>query len=69
MTMPGETLATGAPAVCPECGHHVELQVHRGGAGFYVGSWCECGPYTRESGYYRSRAAAELALKLGAYSR
>jgi len=65
----GETLAAGASEVCLECGEHVELGVHLSGAGFYIGTRCLCGPYTRESGYYRSEAEAQNALEQKSYSR
>ena len=32
-------------------------------------TYCHCGPYTRESGYYPSRELAEAALQTGAYGR
>jgi hypothetical protein len=39
-------------------------------AGYYVGFWCDrCGPYSRESGYYRSYEEAEKALSKGSYAR
>jgi len=39
-------------------------------AGYYVGFWCgACGPYSRESGYYRSYEEAEKALSTGNYGR
>lgn len=54
MTLPLETLATGAPPICPECGVDAffALGVYTTGGGYYVGSACECGPYTRESIYF-----------------
>lgn len=69
MTLPGETLATGAPHTCADCGTTVELAVMMSGAGFYVGSECGCGPYSRESGYFRDRAAAQAALDSGEFGR
>ena len=46
-----------------------ELQVLKSGAGFYIGRTCEDPdypglqePYSRESGYYRTREAAEADL-------
>jgi len=62
MVMPRETLATGAPPVCPHCGTAVQLEVLQSAAGYYIGTQCRCGPYTRESGYYPSREDAEAAL-------
>jgi hypothetical protein len=45
------------------------LAVHSSAAGFYIGTVCDCGPYTRESGYYRTRALAQADLDSGAYGR
>lgn len=59
----GETLLSGASSKCSECGKHVELQVCRSYAGFYIGTMCNCGPYSRESDYFESRSAAEGALE------
>lgn len=69
--IPGETVATGAPVVCPDCGEHVlgprEMQST---AGYYIGYVCDgCGPYSRESGYYPTFKAASEALKTGEYGR
>ena len=63
MTLPGETVATGAPHICPDCRTHIEgPQVMMSGAGYYIGYSCNCGPYSRESGYYVTRKDAELML-------
>ena len=59
MTLPGETLATGADPICDECGVKVELKVCHSGAGYYIGAWCDCGPYCRESIYYPTQAEAQ----------
>ena len=69
--MPGETLKTGAAPICPDCNTDVRpsLDVKRSGAGFYIGTTCNCGPYSRESDYYLSRRIAELALESGSYRR
>jgi hypothetical protein len=69
MTLPGETIRTGAPGTCPDCGVKVENEVHMSAAGYYIGTYCNCGPYSRESGYYRTRAEAEAALELDEYER
>ena len=69
MTLPNETIATGAEPRCPDCQAMPKLAVHRSAAGFYLGTWCLCGPYSRESGYYPTREAAAAALKTGAYGR
>ena len=38
-------------------------------AGYYIGTWCGCGPYSRESGYYRTREDAERAFRDEGYER
>lgn len=67
--LPGETVASGAPLeVCEMCKQTPTLGVYRSGAGYYVGYAC-CEPYSRESGYYASQAAAEAALDRGDFGR
>jgi hypothetical protein len=68
MTLPGETIHTGASQVCPDCKLRVELEVLNTPAGFYIGAWCNCGPYCRETSYFPTREAAEAefeAVKAG----
>lgn len=65
----GETLASGAPAVCPDCGLTVRVGVRWSAAGWYIGGWCNCGPYSRESGYYRSEDVAREIYESGKYER
>lgn len=55
----GETIRSGAPNPCPDCGVTMTLEVHHSAAGYYVGTWCDCGPYSRESGYFRTHEDAE----------
>ncbi len=45
------------------------LDVYEWGAGFYIGTYCHCGPYTRESGYYPTRELAQADFDSGAYGR
>jgi hypothetical protein len=61
---PGETISTGASRRCNDCGSYPKLDVYAspGGAGFYIGTYCSCGPYSRESEYFRTREEAELVL-------
>ena len=66
---PGETIASGAPSVCPDCRTHLKDEVLRSAAGFYIGTRCECGPYSRESGYYETSESAGIALEHGIYRR
>lgn len=67
--LPGETLQSGAPARCPTCKTDLVVGVQRSAGGWYIGTVCQCGPYTRESGYYRTEHDAQTALRLGLYSR
>jgi hypothetical protein len=69
MTVLGETLASGAPKTCPDCGITVSPEVLSSAAGHYVGTRCNCGPYTRESGYYVYAQNAQDALDAGTYRR
>lgn len=69
MTLPGETIGTGAPPRCRDCGVMPPVAVHMSAAGYYVGTYCNCGPYSRESGYYPSREDAQHALDSGNYGR
>jgi hypothetical protein len=59
----GETIHSGAPDTCKHCKIKLELEILYSPAGWYIGTQCNCGPYSRESHYYRSRGAAETALK------
>ena len=69
MTLPGECI-NATQTVCIECGTTLDLEVLCSAAGYYIGFFCpECGPYSRESGYYRSRGEAETALDLGFFGR
>jgi hypothetical protein len=60
--LPGETILTGAIRKCPECGAEFELKVMLSPAGYYIGTECQDGPNSRESGYYASRTEAEKDL-------
>lgn len=68
----GETVATGAPLeACDICEAMPKLGVYRSNAGFYIGFRCTgCGqPYSRESGYYKTRGEAQAAFDSGLYGR
>ena len=58
----GETILSGAPCTCVDCNLKLILQVCRSAAGYYLGTYCNCGPYSRESEYFDSREEAEKAL-------
>ena len=60
--IPGETILNGAPNVCPDCKRKLEFAVQQSAAGYYVGTWCDCGPYSRETEYFDTREEAEMSL-------
>ena len=69
--MPGETIRSGAAAVC-DCGTPFYYEVLDSPAGYFVGTICHnqkcehCGePNSRESHYYPSRAACQRDLDEG----
>lgn len=62
MAMPGELRGTNG-TTCMDCGARLELQVCKSAAGYYLGYWCNCcGPYSRESDYFRTHEEAQRAL-------
>lgn len=62
--LPGETEGFQKEIKCNDCGEMMSLQVCRSTAGTYLGYYCgNCGPYSRETGYYRSTERAEKDLK------
>ena len=65
----GETITSGGYDVCPDCGVKLVLDVYQSAAGYYVGTFCHCGPYSRESGYYRTREEAKKDLDSGVFGR
>ena len=64
-----ETIATGAAPTCEDCNHTPELDVWLSPAGYYIGTYCDCGPYSRESAYYTTLQEAKDALVLGEFGR
>lgn len=58
----GETIMSGASSACRDCGVRLVLRVCRSFAGYYLGTQCDCGPYSRESDYFETREEAEAAL-------
>jgi len=62
--LPGETILSGAPDVCNDCNAKLNMEVLRSPAGYYIGSMCRCGPYSRETGYFKNKKQAEDALRL-----
>jgi hypothetical protein len=65
----GETILSGASQYCPDCGKLLVFQVLKSNAGYYIATECSCGPYSRESGYYKTREAAQEALNYGEFGR
>jgi hypothetical protein len=69
MALPGECV-NDTKTICSECGAELTIDVQKSCAGFYIGFFClRDGPYSRESGYYRSYEDAERALSTGSYGR
>ena len=62
MALEGETIHLGAPAICPECKTILKEEVLLSRAGYYIGTRCKCGPYSRESHYYETMTEATLAM-------
>ena len=60
--IPGETILSGAPSTCRTCGVKLVLKPCRSGAGWYLGTACFCGPYSRESVYFKTEEEAKEAL-------
>ena len=66
--LPGETIASGASPIC--CDKPLELQVCHSAAVYYIGTFCNnCGPYSRESDYFRKADDAQKALDSGEFGR
>jgi len=65
MALPGETKGAVPEIVCDDCGSKLPLQVLHSPAGYYIGYYCpECGPYSRESHYMRTKELAEDYLRV-----
>ena len=61
MVLKNETIWRGAPDKCEDCGIELKPQVLKTCA-YYVGTCCDCGPYSRETGYFATREEAEQVL-------
>lgn len=59
MALPGEI--GHSFKTCEDCGVVLVPQVLKTCA-FYIGTFCNCGPYSRESGYYATREEAQADL-------
>ncbi len=68
MALPGETGHINTN--CMDCGRFLRAKVLQSGAGYYIGTFCDQdGPYSRESGYYPTREAAQGDLEKGTFFR
>lgn len=52
---------------CRECGTTFTPEVLSSSGGFYVGTRCKCGPFSRESEYYETPVQAQEELEGGDY--
>ncbi len=67
--LPGEIVGDTV-TTCMDCGRELKLGVLRSAAGHYLGFIChQCGPYSRESGYFPDAETAKAALESGSYGR
>lgn len=64
-----ETLGKNHNRTCIQCEQKLENEVLMSAAGYYIGTSCLCGPYSRESGYYRSYQDAQKDLNSNTYGR
>ncbi len=62
--MRGENIMSGASPTCTTCKKTPDAEVLRSAAGYYIGTRCECGPYSRESDYFPSEESAKKALPI-----
>lgn len=60
--IPGETIIDSGVEQCADCGAALKLSVCKSAAGWYLGTMCYCGPYSRESDYYASEEEARADL-------
>jgi hypothetical protein len=50
------------PYSCKDCGTELKPKVLRSAAGYYIGTACKCGPYSRLSWYYSTMEDADGVL-------
>ena len=61
--LPGECVGFNG-VECMDCGTVLTLEVCYSMAGYYLGYNCPCcGPYSRETGYFKTRWDAEKAME------
>ena len=62
--LPGETTGGALHRTCEDCDRLLPIMVCRSNAGYYIGYQCKvCGPYGRETGYFKEKEEADEALK------
>jgi hypothetical protein len=67
--LPGECV-NDTVETCFDCRADMEIKVLSSAAGYYLGFMCpNCGPYSRESGYFADAFSAKAALATGSYGR
>ena len=49
--------------ICTVCQKKMDLEILHSNAGYYIGRVCNCGPYSNESWYMKTRGEAEKTLK------
>lgn len=69
MVMPRETILLGADKTCPDCKVTLKMNIYWSPAGYYIGTFCNCGPYSRESSYYSTEGLAKGTLQNGDFGR
>ena len=70
MAVKRETIARGASPYCEDCHNFVTWGTYKSQHGWYIGTSCKCGPYTRESvEYYLTMEQAEIALHNDTWTR
>lgn len=63
MALPGEINGGKSAITCDTCGTKLPLKVYHSHAGYYLGYFCPlCGPYGRESDYFKTEALAKAYL-------
>lgn len=60
--LPKETIVAGAEPHCDLCNSGVNVEVCQGMSGWYIGTDCSCGPFSRETEYFASEEEARKAL-------
>lgn len=62
MALPGECTGGKSTTECM-CGRLLPIRVCHSGAGYYIGYVCgDCGPYGRESSYFKSKELASAYM-------